>query len=260
MHADDALTLIRQGLAALETAAAPEGGRGGAGRAGSTDLAAVADALGAYLSLAPGLEEDDLLKSLLSCAMDVVQASAASVALYDEGRGKLVFRAAVGATADRIVGLAVSLENTQMGIAFRTGQPIAAAPLDHSVDKIVGENKSVLVAPLLVHGQAIGTLSAVNKKTAPDFTPADIMAFMRFADIAAHILAQRDRESSLRNCLTGKCGLLPKALAGEAEDIIREGVDDRVFHLARILSALARQEPETLETVERMIRLLAQGL
>ncbi len=226
------------------------------------DPANVADALGAYLALSPAMAEDELLQSLLACAQDVVQAQSASVAMYDPDKNKLVFSAAVGATAAKIIGLAVSLENTQMGIAFRTGQPIAAAPLDHSVDKVVGEeNRSVLVAPLLVDGVAIGTLSAVNKKTAADFTPADIMAFMRFADVAAHIIAQRDREASLRQCLLGACPRVPTALKHtDVEEVVRQGVDSRVFAMARTLSQVARQDPEALDVIEKTITLVAEGL
>ena len=51
------------------------------------------------------MEQDELLNTLLTCAQQVVRAEGAGLTLYDDQKDVLIFRAATGVAADKIVGM-----------------------------------------------------------------------------------------------------------------------------------------------------------
>ena len=91
-----------------------------------------------YLAMSPGMEKDELLNTLLTCAMNVVRAEGAGLCLYEDKKDVLVFRAAVGIAADQIIGFEVPLTNSQHGIAFRMRQVISSTPMNRAIDATTG--------------------------------------------------------------------------------------------------------------------------
>lgn len=203
-----------------------------------------------YLALSPGMEEDELLNTLMTCAMNVVGAEGAAVTIYDEEKKVLTFRAAVGIAADRIIGCQVPLGNSQHGIAFRMQQVISSTPMYKVIDDITGEKyRNVLAAPLLINNEAIGTLGAVNKKTGDHFTPQDMEAYQSFAELAAHIIRQRLREKSLRQLIDGDALDVPRDLSGLN---IMKG-DRELLEITRNLAAIGQRSPELLSLCKGLV-------
>lgn len=206
-------------------------------------------AMAAYLSLAGDRQGDELLQMILRCAMHVVNAGGAGLTLLDPEKNKLVFRAAVGDGAEGIIGYEVPLEGSQHGLAFATGEIQSSTPL-HSgaADAAQVQFKNVLVAPLFVGEEGVGTMSAVNKKDGAHFSPQDMAAYGLFAELAAMVVRQRLREEAVEQALAGAA---PTGLPPELAAVASLGSDGELLRLARDLVA-------ALHGNERLIPLAAQ--
>lgn len=210
-------------------------------------------AISGYLALGADIQDDELLNKLLKSAMYVVGASGAGLTLLDTRSQKLVFRAAIGDGAEGVVGYEVPLQGSQHGLAFATGEVQASTPLNTDIEaKAQAKFRNVLVAPLLVDEDPIGTISAVNKQNGEHFTPADIDAYRHFADIAALIVRQRMRESNLNDMLQGKGVAAPDLPSLEATE-----QDRQVMQIMRSLVAISRQQPGLLPLCQQAIDLIA---
>jgi GAF domain-containing protein len=208
-----------------------------------------------YLTLSPDMEEDKLLNTLLSCAQTVVRAEGAGLTLYDDQKDVLVFRAATGVAADKIIGWEVPLTNSQHGIAFRMRQVISSTPLNRAIDEATGVSyRNVLIAPLLINDEVIGTVSAVNKISSDHFTPQDMEDYTGFAELAAHIVRQRMRECNLKLIIEGKAAHVPEELAG-IKDLAG---DADLLEIIRNVVIVGRRSPEMLSLCKQIINALAK--
>jgi len=207
-----------------------------------------------YLALGPGMEEDELLNTLLNCAQQVVRAEGAGLTLYDDRKDVLVFRAATGVASDQIIGWEVPLTNSQHGIAFRMRQVISSTPLNRAIDQMTGvAYRNVLIAPLIINEETIGTVSAVNKRDGDHFTPQDIEDYTGFAELAAHIIRQRMREYNLKQIIEGDADRVPLELAGV------KGLtgDTDLLDIIKNIVAMGRKSPEMLPLCRQLISALA---
>jgi GAF domain-containing protein len=206
------------------------------------------DAVLAYLALTPAVDEDALLQMLLRCAMGVVGAGGAGLTLLDAKRNRLIFRAAVGDGAQGIIGQEVPLKGSRHGLAFATGEVQSATPLFGKVEKKAQTHfRNVLVAPMHVAGEGVGTISAVNKQGADHFSPEDMAAYKLFADLAAVVVRQRSREQILRRGLTGarkSAARLPVAFAPE---------DAELLALFESMTRLRNGHPEWVPLMRQLI-------
>ncbi len=201
-----------------------------------------------YLALSPALGDDALLQNVLRCVMHVVQAGGAGLTLLDPRRKRLVFRAALGDGAEGIIGQEVPLKGSQHGLAFATGEVQAATPIYRNIEKAArAKFHNVLVAPMLVAGEGVGTLSAVNKVGGDHFAAEDLAAIKLFADLAAVVVRQRCREQILRNGLSGlRSGGrgLPVAFSPEDRELLK---------LFDALAALKQQQPGILPAIRGFV-------
>ena len=210
---------------------------------------AVADRLAAYLALAPGVKEDSILHQLLHCAMHVVRAGGAGLTLLDPVKKRLVFRAAIGDGAEGIIGQEIPLKGSRHGLAFATGEVQSATPVYTDIEKTAGAAfRNVLVAPLLACGEAIGTISAVNKQDRDHFSSQDISAFKLFADLAAEVVRQRSREDILRRGF----GRANRAKNRSLPDL--SGEDMELLQLFEGLAALKQTHPALLPAVSQFVK------
>ena len=207
-----------------------------------------------YLTLSPGMEEDELLNTLLNCAQQVVRAEGAALTLYDDRKDVLIFRAATGVASDKIIGWEVPLINSQHGIAFRMRQVISSTPINRAIDEVTGiAYRNVLIAPLVINDEVIGTVSAVNKITADHFTPQDVEDYSGFAALAAHIIRQRIRECNLKLIFEGDAAQVPLELAG-LKDLTG---DADLLEIIQSVVAIGRRSPEMIPLCKQIISALA---
>lgn len=207
-------------------------------------------ALASYLALGTGMAQDDLLNTILVCATHVTGAGGAGLTLFDPQKRRLVFQAAVGEGAEGILGYEVPLEGSQHGLAFATGEVQAAAPLHSGIEAAAQRAfRSVLVAPLVADGESIGTLSAVNKRGADQFTVDDMRIYRYFADIAALLVRQRLREEALKRWLAGD-------VVGQEAAWRQWAITPRERQLAGLtlrLARLSRTGGDAIRVVDRLL-------
>jgi putative methionine-R-sulfoxide reductase with GAF domain len=204
----------------------------------------------AYIALAATLEHE-VLEHLLACAMHVVRARGAALALLDTKTHRLVFRAALGDGADDLKGQQVPLKGSVHGLAFATGEVQSTTPVHSSRGKTTkAAFANTLVAPLAVDGERLGTLSAVNKQESDHFDGRDMDQFKRFGDLAALIVHQHAREYILREGLSAgrsATSRLPFAFSSD---------DRQLLELFEALAKVKHTRPEFLGAVRRFVQTL----
>jgi GAF domain-containing protein len=171
--------------------------------------------------------------------------------LLDAKKKRLVFRAAVGDGAQGILGQEVPLKGSRHGLAFATGEVQNNTPTYASIEKKAQVKfRNVLVAPLLVNGEAVGTISAVNKQGADHFSAQDMEAYRLFADLAAVVVRQRCREEVLRRGVEGGAGdELPATLGAEDRELLA------VFGgIARV----RKRHPERLAAIGQVVEAMGK--
>lgn len=126
---------------------------------------------------------DALQRVALEAAMDVAQADAGSLLVYDKDRNALVFQQAAGPVAETLVGTAIdlSLGTGIAGAVFLSGEARVSEDVandaEHvgAVDARTGyRTRSLMTVPLRrVGGTPLGVFQLVNKRTGP-FDEADV--------------------------------------------------------------------------------------
>jgi len=210
-------------------------------------------ALVGYLALGSDIKDDALLTTILQSAMYVVGAGGAGLTLLDPETNTLVFKAAIGDGAEGIIGYQVPLEGSQHGLAFATGEIQSSTPINTDADKAAKTQfKNVLVAPLFINEDGVGTISAVNKQNGEHFTPADMQAYQHFADLAAMVVRQRQREEMLKDMLAGNIDNV-EGLAG----ISFNNEDKQFMSILQDVMKIARQQDSLLPMCKKLTELLA---
>ena len=126
--------------------------------------------------------------------------------------------------------------------------------MNRAIDQATGVTyRNVLIAPLLINDEAIGTVSAVNKIAEDHFTPQDIEDYTGFAELAAHIIRQRMREYNLKQIIEGDAAKVPRELAGV------KGLtsDADLLDIIKNVVTMGRRSPEMLPLCRQLIGALA---
>jgi PAS domain S-box-containing protein len=138
------------------------------------------------------LDLDELLGDIARSIVEALPAAeASSLWLYDERRNELVVCAWAGYDDEAISGLALSPDNSLVGLVYHSCKP-------HIIDDVASEpafevlNRSALDAvrsalgvPLLVEGRSIGVLSADNFSRPKAFDENDLRLLQSLAAQAA---------------------------------------------------------------------------
>lgn len=221
--------------------------------AGKDNSNADIKALVSYLALGSDIKDDALLNMILQSAMYVVGAGGAGLTLLDPQTNTLVFKAAIGDGAEGIIGYQVPLEGSQHGLAFATGEVQSSTPINTDAEQAAKTQfKNVLVAPLFINEDGVGTISAVNKQNGEHFTPEDMKAYQHFADLAAMVVRQRQREEMLKDLLAGKARPEDE-LAG-----IHFNEDDKqLMSILQDVMHIAKQQNNLLPVCKKLTELLA---
>ncbi len=142
-----------------------------------------------------------IVKTALDVAMDVVEAEAGSVLLYDPDRGKLVFEYVVGEAADTLTGTTLDTTQGIAGRVFRTQQTCVSDDVsvdpDHyaAVEEVTHYKTHNMVTVPLVdsRGRSLGVLQVLNKRSG-QFDAGDVAVL----EIMAHQIASRIENARLQ--------------------------------------------------------------
>lgn len=144
-------------------------------------------------------EIDLSLQMIADAACNLTLSESASILRYDPAEDVLTFIAATSKEKEFLRQVRIPLEGSAAGWTFRHAEPLmvqnASDDLRHfkEVDRLTGSRtRSLLAAPILLHGGPLGVLETVNKTGDADYTEEDVIILETLASQAAFIL--RDRE------------------------------------------------------------------
>jgi signal transduction histidine kinase len=153
-----------------------------------------------------GANADGVLELIAERALELVAAEQASVALLGEGGGSLLLKAVSGANAEQLRGKTFPLGHSVSGAAIASGRLVISEDLSadpRAFQPVVraGEMGPAVFVPLIVAGEAFGTLGVVNLRHGRVFSEADIRLIEMFAAQAAVAIEYARTHEELRRLL-----------------------------------------------------------
>ncbi len=151
--------------------------------------------LGLARQLNAGLELEDYLQTLVDGACELTGSEASSILLYEEESGLLKFVAGPAPQRQRLRRLRVPAEGSVAGEAFRQRAPVIVndAGRDGRIFGVVDkemffQTRTLLAAPLIFRGEAMGVIEAVNKSSPEGFTQEDVDTLETLGALAANAI------------------------------------------------------------------------
>lgn len=138
------------------------------------------------------LDLNALLQSIVNAAAELTNSEQASIAQYDRADKSLRFIAARWMEPEIMAIMRVPLETSIAGQAFKEKKPQIVQDAQQNehlfsqMDQASGfTTNSLLAVPMMIHGQATGVLSAVNKLAGAEFGEQDLYVMETLAAQAA---------------------------------------------------------------------------
>lgn len=146
-------------------------------------------------NLSAGQELEPFLQSVIAAASELTGSEVASILELDEAGGRLRFVAAPWFHREALHGLEVPLDGSAAGWVIQKGQPLIIQDVSKdrrhfkAADQQTGfQTRSLLAVPLIVRGQAVGVLEALNKADSAHYTEEDAIILETLALQAAMAL------------------------------------------------------------------------
>jgi len=145
------------------------------------------------LTTAPDIEA--FLQTVIAEAGEMTDSELASILEYDSDAEELRFLSTQWFDRDVLRPMGVPLEGSAAGWVFRRGQPLiiqdTKADQRHfkTVDRVTKhETHSLAAVPLVVRGEVVGVLEALNKKDDAHYTEEDLTILATLGAIAAQAM------------------------------------------------------------------------
>jgi signal transduction histidine kinase len=155
------------------------------------------------LTTAPDLES--FLQSIISEATELTNSELASILEYDETAEELRFIAMQWFQRDLLRPVGVPLDGSAAGWVYRRGQPliIQDAKVDKRHFKVVDrvtkhQTHSLVAVPLMVRGEVVGVLEALNKKDDAHYTEEDLTILETLGALAAQAMQNMDLQRKVK--------------------------------------------------------------
>ena len=155
------------------------------------------------LTTSPDL--DSFLQSVINEASELTNSELASILEYDPTADELRFLTVQWFDRDALRPVGVPLDGSAAGWVFRKCQPliIQDVRVDQRhfkvVDRVTKHNTNSLIAvPLMVRGEVIGVLEALNKKDNAHYTEEDLAILETLGALAAQAMRNTALERKMR--------------------------------------------------------------
>lgn len=156
--------------------------------------------------------ETRLLQSIVDATVQLFEAEASSIALFEPDPDRLEFRVAAGKQGAGAIGLTVPTTQGIAGYVFSTGQALALSDVasDPRFNRDAAQQtgyvpRSIAATPLLDEQGTVGVLQVLDKHSSPTFSLRDMELLAVFASQATVAIAaarvQRDTARLLRGVL-----------------------------------------------------------
>jgi PAS domain S-box-containing protein len=140
-------------------------------------------------TITASLDLHEVLNRILEQVTHALKVEAASLGLVDHASGEIVFQAAIGGGGEEIVGMRVKPGQGIAGWVVQSAEavivPQAKADPRHftQIDKQTGfETRAIAAAPILLKGQVIGVIEALNPERA--FSRNDMVVLKGIGSLA----------------------------------------------------------------------------
>jgi len=167
--------------------------------------------------LSSNLDVDVILTKINNSAGRLVSAEGASIMLFDDEKQRLWFIATSGEKTHILRRITV-----KEGIAWDVAHSGEAAIVNDtasdprftgSVDKITGfKTETILCVPIILEGEILGVLEAVNKRGGAKFTEKDKQLLAALANQAAIVIKNARIAEDQRNFFTNSIEIFVKAI------------------------------------------------
>jgi signal transduction histidine kinase len=155
------------------------------------------------LTTAPDLES--FLQTVINEAIELTNSELASILEYDETAKELRFLAMHWFERERLRPVGVPLDGSAAGWVFRRKQPliIQDAKVDQRHFKVVDhvtkhQTHSLVAVPLMVRGEVVGVLEALNKKDDAHYTEEDLTILETLGALAAQAMKNASLQRKVR--------------------------------------------------------------
>ncbi|HET6597484.1 MAG TPA: GAF domain-containing sensor histidine kinase [Anaerolineales bacterium] len=155
------------------------------------------------LTTAPDLES--FLQTVISEATELTDSELASILEYDDTAEELRFLAMHWFQRDLLRPVGVPLDGSAAGWVYRRGQPliIQDVKVDQRHFKVVDRvtkhvTHSLVAVPLMVRGEVVGVLEALNKKDNAHYTEEDLTILETLAALAAQAIQNVSLQRKVR--------------------------------------------------------------
>ena len=145
------------------------------------------------LTTAPDLEA--FLQTVINEATELTDSELSSILEYDDAAEELRFLAMHWFQRDLLRPVGVPLDGSAAGWVFRRGQPLIIQDVkaDQRHFKVVDSvtkhvTHSLVAVPLIVRGEVVGVLEALNKKDNAHYTEEDLTILETLAALAAQAI------------------------------------------------------------------------
>lgn len=141
------------------------------------------------------LDLNQIMQSLLAQMNDLLNVDALSIALVDKQTQELVYEVAEGSGSEKIIGLRMPSNEGISGWVMEHGQPaLVNDPYSdtrfsgHGDDRTGISTKALICAPLLLKGEVLGTIQAINPIEG-SFSQNDLRLIVNLANLASSAIA-----------------------------------------------------------------------
>ncbi len=194
------------------------------------------------------LNLDRILNLLLERVRELLQIDAASIALREEETGELVFEAASGEGAADVLGARLKPGQGVAGWVAQTGKPLSVqnaysdARFFSEIDQKTGvRTQSILCTPIVLKGQVVGVIEALNPGKVP-FDEQAIELLSALAGLAATAIDNARLFARVRHAETRYEGLFEDS----ANPIIITDLKGTIVEVNRNACSLLGQSKESL--------------
>ena len=197
------------------------------------------------------LDRDQLLPLIISKCREVLDAEGVSVQLLDRERGELYFpyySQTDPSVAAKLAGLRFPADRGIAGAVLKSGRaervndPARDPRFYTGVDRSTGiTTRSLLAAPLIAHGAAVGVIEAINHCGGP-FVDEDLRLLESLVEVIAIALSNADRFAQIQTSaqvLRRQVGALRRDLLNR--DLEREiiGTSPAMAQVLRLIASAA---------------------
>jgi putative nucleotidyltransferase with HDIG domain len=196
-----------------------------------------------------------VLEQIIKMTPRALNATAASILLFDNNEQKLYFEAASGPVGKVLKHFKMGKQYGIAGQVARTGRPLIVNDVSsdpkfrRNIDEITGfVTRSLICAPLVAHGKTIGVLEVLNKLDGSDFNEQDMHVVVPVATTAAMAIENTRLHQTVLDAYKSTISTLAATI--DAKDPYTLGHSQRVMKLTLLAGASLSLSPEEMETLE----------